>query len=992
MIEVIDWLAYPRQKKIQAKSKQDVSGYPRRTSRIDGRQMARPGFCCVSSKALQNIFKYLSRHEITRVCSLCRRLNRLSVNILLAANGILDPTVKCHVQLGGISHIDSEVDVLTALQYALFIPSMTHFSMTFTRTFATIRLARNMKRCERVLHKFPSIRDAEYDARFLAGGGLKYPSNTEFRALLDATQNLPSLELLRVATGWDFDSNYMLELFPCVVELHPSPPRVTSLLERAHKMCREMFPRLRPPSLPPRTPITFLIDTPILVLPSFYAWTISVLSCRSVTVLRLHMLIAADDWVIILREMAAALHCLAELTILGVRMPVPALIRSVSQFRGLKKLTTDSTTDFFTQPSFRAIAPAPDSGARGSRRFESPFSSACLANLTELATRPEHLGVLLRARALLPALASLCVRVELLDLNSPGIAPLMCTVLRRLRRSHRSLPVMLDVRANISPEAMMCRTLDIALARGDEWDEAFGTITHLRVRDYGAHNCLVLARWTTVFRGATDVLLAGISGSQASLIRTAAEIRRTCPNVRTVTVEGMVEPPAETHTEIAEDTGGFLGLPDDVLLNVFERLRSAELYGLSRLSRRLNLLSLPVYLAHEGIPDANQLCDFRLVNHPTAADVLSALNSALFLREIKHISCRFKPGGYLSCYIRNIQRLTAFLAKFPSVETVSLTLVELGNIDDEINVAVQTKWRVTFGKLLDVILEKSCGEVTITGPPYIQSSTSESPWPRDEPTLELFPVARANFSALRSLSFHRAADSSHSGILWPFSTLRCSQITRLSITAVSSSLLEVIAQELPTLPELDVAWCPEILEAKLLALLCKLTCLIYLALPLPQKECDVPAFSSLRRLAAPAPFIIHFLTAAIPLPALERLEIRASSSWLSTLIPSVTKAIRALVEREPNVPVPMVVLDLTVAPEHAAATGSIEYIFLAPLAAKFVRGLNVRGLRRTYLGRLDGNVLGPLIPYFPALHELSVDNGTRRRMAGGEMCPEMKHT
>ncbi|KAF7360699.1 Ribonuclease H-like protein [Mycena venus] len=665
----------------------------------------RHGLCCLFPEALENICRYLSLPEIQLVCCLCRRLNRSVVDVLLASNGILDPTVECHIRLDGTSDPAADSSsALVALQYALSIPSMEQFAVTFTGNSDTPRMVQNMRRCRRVLLKFPSIRDViiefqeiEYDARFLTSGGLKYPLKNDFQALLDTIQGLPSLKSLRVATGWDFDSNYMLELFPSVVGVHSiSPPVGSALLKKAHKIYKGILSRSRPLPSPPsrRTPITFLIDTPILVLPSFYPWTISILSCRAITSLRLHMLIAAVDWPIILREIAEAVPYLTELTILGVRMPVPALMRIVSmQFRDLSSLTMDSAPDFFTEPSFRAITMAPVSELRGHKRSSTLIPKTYLSNLTSLAVRPEHLEFLLKPYEPLPALASLCVRLEILDLTSPGMPSLMRGIAMRLRSTHKSIAplLVLDVRANVSPEALMCRTLDIALSKGIEWEEAFGSIENLRVRDYGAYNCVILARWLTVFRGATKISLAGISGSPASLERTMSEIYRTCPQVRSVTVEGTSRGLPGSGQELAGRTSGFLELPDDVLLIILGQLGSVELYGVSRLTRRLNLLALPLYFAQKGVSDPSQWCELRLVNSPAAADVLSALNSALFLREVKHISCHFKSGGYVFCYLNHIQRLTAFLAKFPSVEKVSLELADLGHVDSEVNEVVQAK-------------------------------------------------------------------------------------------------------------------------------------------------------------------------------------------------------------------------------------------------------------------------------------------------------------
>ncbi|KAF8198151.1 hypothetical protein K438DRAFT_701164 [Mycena galopus ATCC 62051] len=554
------------------------------------------------------------------------------------------------------------------------------------------------------------------------------------------------------------------------------------------------------------------------------------------------------------------------------------------------------------------------------------MSTACFSNVTVLAMCPEHLDVLFQHPHPLPALTSFSVRVALVDLNSKGIVPLMRKIIGRLRQSHKSLPLSLDVRANISPEAVMCRMLDNALGHGLEWDEGFGSFQHLRVRGYGPHSRVILAQWVGIFCGATEICLEGMSGSQASQRRTVAEIQRICSNVRTVTVEGLDTLPVETGMKFFGGKGRFLELPDDVLLEIFDQLGSAELYGLSRLSRRLNLLSFPLYLTRRAIPDPRHLCEFELENYPIPGDNLSLLNSALFLREVKHISCQFKPGGYIFCYLHHIERLATFLSKFPSIQTVSLTLVDLPvqgtrNIDSEVNETVRTKWRVAFGNLLNVILERSCNELTICGPPYLNPGLSEPPWPTPQAAVHLSPAAQTNSSALHSFSFHPTTDVSHSGILWTFSSLRSSHLTRLSITAFSSSLLDVIAQELPNLLEFDVTSCPD--DVGLLRLLCRLPCLIYLALPgkgtvatlRPRIiNSDIPELLCLRTLAAPSSLIMFFFRAVAPLPALERLEIRASAiSSPAHMMSSIATVLLALGERRLNVlKVPSVVaLDIT---------------------------------------------------------------------------------
>ncbi|KAJ7779757.1 hypothetical protein B0H16DRAFT_1711010 [Mycena metata] len=260
-------------------------------------------------------------------------------------------------------------------------------------------------------------------------------------------------------------------------------------------------------------------------------------------------------------------------------------------------------------------------------------------------------------------------------------------------------------------------------------------------------------------------------------------------------------------------TDTFLELPDDVLLVIFQHLGS-ELYALARLSPRLNLLALPVYLAHNGVPNPTELCEFRLVNRPMGGDTLSALSSAVYITQTKHISCEFTSGGNVSCYLHHIERLTNLIRKLSSVDAILLSLVDLGNVDSEVNELVKEQWRRTFSALLNVILERMCASLTI----------------------------------------------------------------RVS----SAALLEVLAEELPTLAELEVVSCPDFLDLKLIELLGKLPALTRLSLPFKAdlhgdrpfaSDRIIPSLPNVCSLTTAAPFLLHFLLADNALPILENLEL-----------------------------------------------------------------------------------------------------------------------
>ncbi|KAJ6598083.1 hypothetical protein DFH09DRAFT_1271918 [Mycena vulgaris] len=971
------------------------------------------GISYLSSEIWGKFFTYLTPKEIKSVSSVCRWLHRLAIDTTLNANGILDPTVKCGIVLNGSAHPKAEgFDGLAALQLALFIPRIDRFSVTFTGTGDLISMARGMRRCRRLVQKYQSIHDISIEiqvdtSRFLVNGRLGDPLPRDFRGLLDfhgllnTIAILPSLASFRVATGWHFDTKNMVELLPLVPRLQSSSP---SLLNRSHKLYKAVSQRRSYTLKTSPTPLTFLIDTPALVLPPIYPWTMSILSSRSITALQLHMLIAASDWTVILSEIADAVPQLTDLTILGVRMPVTELIRSLTRFKELTHLTIDSALEFPCEPSIRIIVPTEPTPPTLVRL--PPFPTRVdLKHLTTLAMRPEHVDVLLQAPKPLPALTSLRLRLELFDLTSKPMIYLMERVLTHFRMSkNRSLPLSLDVGANISREALMCRTLDVALSQGTIWENTFSSIEHLRVRGYGNRSPVVLARWATLFRGASSFSLAETDIPRDTVIAMVAELGKTCPRLREITIGEVIYHPADTESiqarEVLSGTG-FVDLPDDVLLIILESLGS-ELYSLSRLSRRLHLLALPIYLARNGIPDPSEKCEFRLVNHPTGGEALSVLSSSLFLQKIKHISCHFKPGGSISCYMHHIERISAFISKLPSAEDVSLSLPDCESFDREINDVVLQRWRSVFGGLLNALLERSCTSLTIRGAPYpLKFGPSELPWPTTEATLRISSLAHTNAS-IRSFSFHPNSLLSYSGIHWTFSALRCSQISILSVSIVSDTLLDVISEELPNLQQLEVVSCAENLDHELLAFLCKLTGLIRLSLPLTQNiqgsapftERVVPTFPCLRALVAPAPFVMCFLLADAPLPMLKTLEVGATTEYSLPRGWPLSKILAALSER---VPAQLAItLDITLDPMRWSHPAWLMEEFHNLIygddelcadswreGIKLVNTLRLRGSgMRAQTGSACDQVLYAITPHFPALQNLSVEDGSDQFMSG----------
>ncbi|KAJ6617623.1 hypothetical protein B0H10DRAFT_2189870 [Mycena sp. CBHHK59/15] len=809
-------------------------------------------------------------------------------------------------------------DALAALNVALFIPTIDRLGIVFTGTGDIVPMSRSMRRCLRLLRKFSSMSEvkislevATYQHNFLVKGNIKEPLRRYFQELLDAIANLPAIKTVRVATNWTFDGAYMVEIFPLTAGNHPSSSTraLPAILQRSWSLSKAIMstkifrrsPSAQPDDLRHGSLNTFLIDTPILVVPSFYNWTLSILASRTVTTLRVHMLLAKADWSVILPKIVDAVPRLTDMTIMGAHMDVVDLVHSIVRLRHLTTLTIDSEVGLSSEsteslpPSFRLVSDY----VKDSVIAQNSVSNSVPLHLVPNQWTPDQIG----------------------DIS----------------RSHKAL-LTLDVRAQILPEAVMCRHMNLALARGAVWDRTFGAIQSLNLRGYSDRNPVVLARWTITIRGVQFI----VTKSLASIV-----LGRTC----------------------------FLDLPDDVLLAVFGNLRS-ELYSLSRLCRRLHLVALPLYLAQNGIPNPTEICDFRLINYPTPCDVLSALNSAFFLTKVKRVICQFQQGGIIACYLDNVERLTGFLAKLSSVREVSLHLVSLGNGDNDINERVHEKWRAVFGQLLNVVVERSCVSLTIRSPPYLRHQTEFS-WPKEG--LQLSSLARSR-SALHSFSFHTFTGLSYAGARWIFSALRCSRISSLCISVTSNSVLDAIAAELPNLAELDIVYYSPAFD-KLLEFLCKLTALIQLTLPIDATvpvaagfvERSMPRFSHLRTLIAPPPLIVHFLTAERPFPVLRSLEIRTTTAHERPHEGTISRILVALRDHGLQ---PAVALEIILErPQNWVGfaewwnkLGGCERLLGVEdwtETSLFVGTLKLRGTKQGPLGPSCEDVLRAIIPQFP---------------------------
>ncbi|KAK7025059.1 hypothetical protein R3P38DRAFT_2952565 [Favolaschia claudopus] len=130
-----------------------------------------------------------------------------------------------------------------------------------------------------------------------------------------------------------------------------------------------------------------------------------------------------------------------------------------------------------------------------------------------------------------------------------------------------------------------------------------------------------------------------------------------------------------------EEAVGLLRLPDELLLEILQLLEANDpgVFAISTSCRRLHFIALPIYLSGYGITDASALPSADLVLGPDELEVLAALQTALFIRSVKSISCSFTlntvpafTSSKMDNFLRGLRRLGGFLSNLERVDEITL--------------------------------------------------------------------------------------------------------------------------------------------------------------------------------------------------------------------------------------------------------------------------------------------------------------------------------
>ncbi|KAJ7307094.1 hypothetical protein DFH08DRAFT_1088734 [Mycena albidolilacea] len=191
-------------------------------------------------------------------------------------------------------------------------------------------------------------------------------------------------------------------------------------------------------------------------------------------------------------------------------------------------------------------------------------------------------------------------------------------------------------------------------------------------------------------------------------------------------------------------------LPTEILLEVLELLDPADpgIFALSTSCRRLHFLALPIYLAAHGITDAQALASKDLVLVPDQLDVLRALQTALFIPAVKHVSCSFSLNsarpGYTSrnmdVFFRQIRSLASFLSILERVDRITLDFRDLNFWVIRESLEVLEAWDSVLSTLLDVVLQKHCRTLKVEGGMFIAHPSQLKGKPKSQATVDRWSV------------------------------------------------------------------------------------------------------------------------------------------------------------------------------------------------------------------------------------------------------------
>ncbi|KAJ7136598.1 hypothetical protein C8R44DRAFT_360123 [Mycena epipterygia] len=854
----------------------------------DQPKLSRPSFLDLPDAVVLRLCQYLPDTSIHAASLSCRTLNQIALDNFLARHGIIEPAVECLVILDGFDH-DGRLNLLHALNLATSFQSTESLSLIFLNADLSL-VSRDLVRCLGLVHRLSPLRNVYIEFRSTVYASETGPNqwdekiqrewNSSVAELWIAVLQNPSVTSLKVRTQWAFDQNH--KNYTSDVTSMFGSRRLGGIKTRLVRTLRNkrdttIFTRRALSELHlGRCAITTLdVDSELLLLPPIYQLIVLTMQRSPITSLGLHnAVLSPGQWSRVFTDIVAAVPDLTELEITQTDMAPKPLCRFLCQLPRLARLTIKPYYGSATHrpPTVRDIPQFP--------------------HLTKLSLHTDYLAIFLRRPDALPRAESLDIAMSIRYLMVPSILPDLSPI---HRYSSPDITLHVDGFSFLysTTDAMDC-CIDFALAMGAKWGQVFGSVKALVL-----HNlcCSVVdspefSRWLTLFPmlktvSWTDDYNYCDMGPMHIFTREIA---------RKVTAFIPEDVATSQSSQIWFDDNlipktRFLDFPDDILLTLFEYLLSTELFDLSLVSRRLNVLALPIYLDRKGIFDRSTgKYTVTLWDRPEARDSLAALTITLFLPHPTSLSYCYvrRPLHAYPVYpaINHLRRLISFVQRLSSINEVSLHFGVPSTIlgrSEEYD-PLQYRWCSLFEELLNVIVAKSCTSLNVQGSPYLFPAAE--PWKErileeHQKTIKLSPPLRTDITMF---SFEPASLLSPVFMPWTIPVLQHSQLTSIGIfiSAEDQHYLKILADTIPHLRVLEIReqssgqkLLPISLIFGLLARLSMLQTLRVFDLYLNPDDVptSAPHLPHLEVLTGTDHYVQKLLCANNPLPSLQFLEI-----------------------------------------------------------------------------------------------------------------------
>ncbi|KAJ7094573.1 hypothetical protein B0H15DRAFT_128952 [Mycena belliarum] len=492
------------------------------------------------------ILEYLDPNSLLHLATLCRRLHLIALPMFFTRHGMDDPAGNAEFTI-----LDSRKDPLSALQMALFIPAVTRLSCSWPQT-SIHRLRPHIRRLRVLFTRLAFVRHVTLV--------LDIPS--EFSGATDDDVEAWALELRDLL-------NMILKRGCISLTLrygHFSKPyqpelRHIPLLIRPVAAFRNVIRHILPASVPPVDPsedrellqmgpravsmeldsegrsssalTQFSIESPILLLPPCFDWSLSAL--RHSPVSRLEFVgidLPTRIWSVVLPPIAGVTSALTELNLSNLYgISGMDILHFLAKLPGLKMLTIG-----YTEFSRSVQSSFPDSG---------PIPK--LHQLTVLHAPSTFISHMLKKKSL-PRLDLLCITPRRLILGPRGmrhIARCVAEIVRQLEKYKLTPTVALEIQRGQDADAEMAADLAPPVVAGEHLTKPLRAITRLVVcsdSEMSADELGMLARWIARFPAVLHVALRvqdGRGDAWAS-IDNARRIARQNPNLASVELNGKL--------------------------------------------------------------------------------------------------------------------------------------------------------------------------------------------------------------------------------------------------------------------------------------------------------------------------------------------------------------------------------------------------------------------------------------------------------------------